>query len=255
MHTDAVGERVTASDLEGVALFAGLEPAVFSTVTDLARWEQRDAGEAIVRQGQPGDVVYVMVDGEADVEIDGTLIDPGILPGECVGELAVLERVPRAATVTATIASRLLAFEADDFHRIVEASPMLRDRLTLALTQRLRAVSHSWSRMAANVDLLLDACLALQEDASADRNEAIAQAAALLRELSDTGSASPDALERLTPAERRVAHLVADGLSNTAVAEQLSISRHTVESHLKHIYRKLDITTRVSLARCVLRSG
>lgn len=59
----------------------------------------------------------------------------------------------------------------------------------------------------------------------------------------------------LTPTEERVAALVADGLSNAAVAAALGVSRRTVESHVSAIYRKLDVTSRVSLARAVLVEG
>lgn len=51
----------------------------------------------------------------------------------------------------------------------------------------------------------------------------------------------------LTAAEARVARLVADGLTNKAVARRLAISRHTVDSHLRHAYAKLGVTSRVEL--------
>ena len=53
-------------------------------------------------------------------------------------------------------------------------------------------------------------------------------------------------------AETRVALLVADGLSNPEIAERLCISRHTVESHLKQIFVKLGVRSRVDLARRML---
>jgi DNA-binding NarL/FixJ family response regulator len=56
-------------------------------------------------------------------------------------------------------------------------------------------------------------------------------------------------LASLTPTERDVARLVADGLANTDIATRLFISPRTVQSHLSHIYAKLGITSRVQLAR------
>ena len=56
----------------------------------------------------------------------------------------------------------------------------------------------------------------------------------------------------LTSREREILDLVAQGLSNREIAEQLFVSRYTVESHIKHIYRKLAVTKRtkaVSTAR------
>lgn len=58
----------------------------------------------------------------------------------------------------------------------------------------------------------------------------------------------------LTEAELRVARLVAQGLSNRAVAAELFLSRHTVDSHLRHIFRKLEVNSRVHVARHALLS-
>ena len=57
----------------------------------------------------------------------------------------------------------------------------------------------------------------------------------------------------LTPAELAVARLVSEGLGNREVAQRLFVSPRTVQTHLAHIYTKLDITTRVQLANEVAR--
>ena len=51
----------------------------------------------------------------------------------------------------------------------------------------------------------------------------------------------------LTEAERRVVSRVAWGMTNASIAEELHLSRHTVDAHLKHVYLKLDIHSRVEL--------
>ena len=53
----------------------------------------------------------------------------------------------------------------------------------------------------------------------------------------------------LTESERAVAELVADGLTNREVAERLFLSPHTVGTHLRHVFTKLDINSRVELTR------
>jgi DNA-binding CsgD family transcriptional regulator/tetratricopeptide (TPR) repeat protein len=53
----------------------------------------------------------------------------------------------------------------------------------------------------------------------------------------------------LTAAERQVALLAADGLTNRAIGAELAMSRHTVDTHLRHVYRKLGLASRVELAR------
>jgi DNA-binding CsgD family transcriptional regulator len=67
-----------------------------------------------------------------------------------------------------------------------------------------------------------------------------------------TGSAS-DPWRTLTDAELRVAELVAGGLTNRNIAEYLNLSPHTVDAHLKHIYTKLDIHSRVELTVLALQ--
>lgn len=58
----------------------------------------------------------------------------------------------------------------------------------------------------------------------------------------------------LTRAERRVADLVTQGMTNDAVAAALSVSTHTVDSHLRKVFRKLGVTSRVALTRLALRT-
>jgi DNA-binding CsgD family transcriptional regulator len=60
--------------------------------------------------------------------------------------------------------------------------------------------------------------------------------------------------EALTDAERRVAHLVAGGLANREVAERLYLSRYTVETHLKHVFTKLGVSSRTELAALAPRN-
>ena len=59
----------------------------------------------------------------------------------------------------------------------------------------------------------------------------------------------------LTPAEARVARLVVLGLTNRAVARRLAISPHTVDTHLRRVFGKLDVRSRVELTREVLSRG
>ncbi|WP_169803851.1 response regulator transcription factor, partial [Actinomadura rubrobrunea] len=57
----------------------------------------------------------------------------------------------------------------------------------------------------------------------------------------------------LSQREFEVAMLVADGLTNQQIAERLFISVRTVETHLSHIFSKLDITSRVNLVKALAR--
>ena len=60
--------------------------------------------------------------------------------------------------------------------------------------------------------------------------------------------------DSLTPTEREVTQLVAEGLSNPGIASRLFISRATVKTHLTHVFTKLDITNRAQLTALVTRA-
>ncbi|MFJ3922260.1 AAA family ATPase [Streptomyces sp. NPDC090022] len=99
----------------------------------------------------------------------------------------------------------------------------------------------------------LESALALYTRAGADRDAARVRrrlrAAGIRRRPSTAGHDKE--WPELTGAELRVARLVAQGLTNAQVAEHLSLSPHTVGSHLRRAFTKLDLTSRADLARLV----
>ncbi len=79
-----------------------------------------------------------------------------------------------------------------------------------------------------------------------------ARTAALLASLGVAGTRRREPVQgRLTPQELRVAQHVAEGLSNQEVAARLFISHKTIEVHLGHIFDKLGVRSRTSLARLI----
>jgi DNA-binding NarL/FixJ family response regulator len=68
-------------------------------------------------------------------------------------------------------------------------------------------------------------------------------------------AASGAAVTALTPRERDVLTLVAQGLSNTDIAARLALSKHTVHRHLANILRKLGLSSRAAAAACGVRTG
>jgi DNA-binding CsgD family transcriptional regulator len=59
--------------------------------------------------------------------------------------------------------------------------------------------------------------------------------------------------QSLTETEQTVASLVAEGLSNPQIGDRLYVSRRTVQTHLAHVFTKLDLTSRTQLAAVVTR--
>ena len=98
-----------ATVLRGIPMLAALPPPVLERLAREAVTARHRAGEAIVREGDPGDRFYVVQTGE--VEIFGRRFGPG----EAFGEIALLRDVPRTATATATTDVELVALERDPF--------------------------------------------------------------------------------------------------------------------------------------------
>jgi DNA-binding NarL/FixJ family response regulator len=63
------------------------------------------------------------------------------------------------------------------------------------------------------------------------------------------------ALAGVTPREREVLALLAEGLTNRQIAERLVVSEHTVHRHVTNLLRKLDLSSRTAAATYAVRSG
>ena len=79
---------------------------------------------------------FVLVDGEAEVRRRNRRVAT-LGPGDCFGELALILRRPRTATVTLTAPSRLLSISAHNFRPLLMASPEIQFKLLEALAERL----------------------------------------------------------------------------------------------------------------------
>ena len=101
----------TAAFLHGCSLFAELGEDEVAAIAEHSHWVTVEAGEVVVRKGETGDDFYIVASG-ALVAIGSQGTGEGVIgrlhPGEYFGEVALLERTPRMATVRATTASRLL---------------------------------------------------------------------------------------------------------------------------------------------------
>ncbi|MFI1654267.1 helix-turn-helix transcriptional regulator [Streptomyces sp. NPDC020472] len=130
----------------------------------------------------------------------------------------------------------------EDCPRVLARASALEDAgLKLAATRRSEAVPY------------FETALALYGRAGAERDVARVRrrlrAAGVRRRPSSAGLS--DAWPELTAAETRVVRLVAGGLTNRQAADHLSLSPHTVSSHLRRAFTKLDVTSRGELTRLV----
>ena len=94
--------------LRRVPLFAGIDNAKLKLMAFASERMDFKPGQALCRQGEPGDCAYIILSGQAAVTIDtdnGPLQVAEVGANEIVGEIAILIDVPRTATVAATMAS------------------------------------------------------------------------------------------------------------------------------------------------------
>lgn len=95
------------------------------------------AGQAICREGEHGNVMYVLLAGRAEVTSGGLLLEK-VGAGEIVGELGVLDGIPRIATVTALTACTTVVVDRERFNFLVESTPGFALEVMQVMARRLR---------------------------------------------------------------------------------------------------------------------
>jgi CRP-like cAMP-binding protein len=105
---------------------------------------QRPAGTILTREGQNGGLLFVIIDGEAEVIRNGKRISR-LGPGDVVGELSLIDGRVRSANVRAVTDVDLLEITGDDFQDLVRRSPKFVHNLLRALSQRIREMDERWS--------------------------------------------------------------------------------------------------------------
>lgn len=130
-----------AATLAAVPLFQGVDPARLKLIAFAAERQTVPAGTVLVRQGDPGDAVYVVLAGEASAYVgraDGGELRVGPVPaGTLFGEVALLAEVPRTATVKAETEMAVLRLDTDLFFDLVKEFPGIGIAVMRELARRL----------------------------------------------------------------------------------------------------------------------
>jgi CRP-like cAMP-binding protein len=103
----------------------------------MVRYERN---RTIVTEGQPGVLMYVIVEGKVAVSIQGKLVER-IGPGGVFGEMALVDRAPRLATVVSETDCGLLAIGRNTFLDLIKASPEFAVSLLSAVGERARFIA------------------------------------------------------------------------------------------------------------------
>jgi CRP-like cAMP-binding protein len=123
--------------LRRVPLFANLDD---HELTEIGRHADEIAvpeGQVLVTQDAVGNSFYVIIEGRADVIRDGHKLAE-LADGDFLGEMALLEDLPRSATVVTSTPSRVLEMHRRDFSSVLDAAPHLARKMLATMAHRLR---------------------------------------------------------------------------------------------------------------------
>ena len=122
--------------IRNVPLFARLSRGELRELAMLADEIDLREGKEMTTQGRPGREFFVLLEGNADVRKNGRKINT-LGPGDFFGEIALVSREPRTATVTATSPIRALVITDRSFRRLLEESPQVQTKVMEAMARRL----------------------------------------------------------------------------------------------------------------------
>lgn len=128
--------------LHSIPLFARLDRQHLERLGMLTEEVEVPAGKVLIRQGEVGDDLMVLVSGKVGVERDGVRLKE-LGPGDFFGEIALIDHGLRTATVTAESPCRLLVVTHRDFHALMDEFPQVAATVLLCLADRLRSLDRT----------------------------------------------------------------------------------------------------------------
>jgi CRP-like cAMP-binding protein len=128
--------------LRHVPLFSACTDSELALIARNVDEHRLEAGEVLTRQGEVGREFFVIVRGTAEVRIDDTAVTR-IGPGDFVGELALLDRRCRTATVVAETPLVTVVSGPTEFAELLAKAPNMTRKLLAGLAGRLRAADRS----------------------------------------------------------------------------------------------------------------
>ena len=128
--------KPTPDLLRKVPLFSGLDDKELTSLADEFNERRFSAGDSIALEGEGGLMFFVVESGEATVEVRGEEVGK-LGPGSAFGEIALIDRRPRTATVTAQSELKRYGLPVFVFRPFVEARPEVAWKLLEAMADRL----------------------------------------------------------------------------------------------------------------------
>jgi len=148
---------VDASLLGGVTLFQSMDDEERRALAAVMELREVRAGETVFRQGDQGDSLLCVVDGQLDTVVKDNagqeIVLTAVVAGDVVGEMSMLDGRPRSATVRCTEDAKLLVLERDDLLQVLPRSPHLALDMMGEMAARARKVDDLLrSRVSRNVN-------------------------------------------------------------------------------------------------------
>ena len=134
-----LSKRNHTNDHATLELFKGCTKSERARVEALTTDIHIREGRVLCRQGEIGREAFVIIDGEASVEVDGVKVAT-LRRNDVFGEMALLDGGPRVATVTAITPMEVLVLNRQEFSSVLRAAPDVATRLLAAVSRRLRDV-------------------------------------------------------------------------------------------------------------------
>lgn len=123
--------------LKSIDLFRALPSEELSQIAEIAEEQPFAGGDPVFAEGEPGDALYLVVEGAVKVHKgDKLIVQLGVR--DVVGEMAVLDGEPRSASVTVVQDAVLLKIGRDDFRDILNERPEIAMGVIKVLSRRLR---------------------------------------------------------------------------------------------------------------------
>ena len=131
-------------------LFGGLLAAELEALEQTAQIKAYKAGRNIFQEGDPGDGLYLILEGKVQITCllgqDQRIVLSRLDDGDFFGEMAVLDNQPRSATATAETDAKVYFILRDDLLKVLECSPRLAASLVKEFSQRMRDFNHQYTR-------------------------------------------------------------------------------------------------------------
>ena len=226
---------VSLEFLNSVPIFANLKPEQLQSLPDKLRRRHYQRGEVIFHQDDPADRMHIIVEGRVKISItseDGREKDIALFqPGDCFGEMALLDGSNRSATATAIEPSDTMVLFRQDFLDFMSENPEVTSDVTHLLSKRLR-----------NVNQMLGDVVFLDVPTRVAK-QLLSLAENYINE--DDGEASPEGAIVVPIGQEELARLV--GASRETISRALNSYRRLGIVSTSH--RRITITDREALER------